>query len=60
LKPKNQTEINKKTKPKKPSQAETKPIGNYKKKPKNNIVFGFKYKIIESKPVGWILIFVLK
>ena len=40
LKPKNQTEKNR-TKL-------TKPIRNSKKKnPKNNIVFGFKYKIIE-------------
>jgi len=42
MKPKNRTEINKKIKPEKPSQTETKPIKNYKKKnPKNNIIFGF-------------------
>jgi hypothetical protein len=33
----NRIEINKKTEPKKPSQTKTKPIRNYKKKPKKTI-----------------------
>ena len=34
MKPKNRTKINKKIKPEKPSQTETKPIKNYEKKSK--------------------------
>jgi len=41
MKPKNRTEINKKIKPKKPRQTETKPIKNYKKKPKKQYNFWF-------------------
>jgi hypothetical protein len=71
LKLKNRTEKIKKSNKKKPNQTETKPIRKSENAPKNNIVFGFSYKITKpnltipksnrTEPKsGWVLIFNIK